>query len=194
MRLYTVQNSWCNYRVISIPVDEIMPSRPVPNWPHGRKALHMALAWERARALGHPGVLWLDPDVAADPDDLSAMDYAVARAPDLMWTAAVKLWPESTGLPYWIWSHRGGTLGQPVATQDESVSVAYVATGFLWTPGALLDLAFPRYSHWQWEQVDVGLSELALAAGISARLVPGCRPKHVHFTPDHDGRAIAERE
>lgn len=140
-----------------------------------------------------PGVLWLDPDVAADPDDLEAMRLAVTMAPADMHTGLVKLWPESTGRDDWIWSHRGGTLGYPAATQKDTRTVAYVATGFLWTPARLLDLVFPRLEAAQWQEVDVALSETALEHGIEARTVPGCRPKHLHFTKEHDGYVILNR-
>lgn len=105
-----------------------------------------------------------------------------------MHTGLVKLWPESTGRPDWIWSHRGGTLGSPVASQDESAPVSYVSTGFLFTPARLLDLAVSVMPFWQWAEVDVGLSEIALRAGIPAAVVPGCQPKHLHFRSDQGDR------
>lgn len=190
---YTAQVKWCNYRVNSIPADAIMDVWPEPNYPHGRKALHMSQLWNGIRANGIPGVLWLDPDIAADPDDLAAMTSAIDAAPAEMHTGLIKLWPESTGRDHWIWSHRGGTLGKPAATQEVIRTVAYVSTGFLWTPARLLDLAFPSIEGCQWDQVDVALSEYALTHGIPARTVPECRPKHLHFRKDHDGFAILAR-
>lgn len=153
----------------------------------------MSRIWRRVRHTGVTGILWLDPDIAADPDDLAAMNAAVLEHPADLLTGAVKLWPESTGRPDWIWSHRGGTLGFPVATQEETAPVAYVAQGFLYTPARLLDLVFPAHEGAQWAEVDVLLSEYALSNGIPARLVAGCRPKHLHFTREHDGRTILER-
>lgn len=193
MKLYTAQVQWANYRVISIPVDAIMDIWPEDNYPHGRKAFHMAQLWNGVRTYNDSGVLWLDPDVAADPDDLAAMTSAVEARPADMHTGLVKLWPESTGRDDWIWSHRGGTLGYPTATQEVTSTVAYVATGFLWTPARLLNLVFPRIELAQWAEVDVALSEAALTAGIPAWTVPGCQPKHLHFSQEHDGYAILAR-
>lgn len=190
---YSAQVQWCNYRVISIPVNYIMDVWPEPDYPHGRKAFHMGELWRKLPELAIPGVLWLDPDVAADPDDLAAMTQAIIGSPEDMHTGLVKLWPESTGRDTWIWSHRGGTLGAPVATQEVTPIVSYVSTGFLWTPARLLDIVFPGMMPAQWDQVDVGLSEAALMAGIPARTVPGCQPKHLHFTKEHDGYVIYQR-
>lgn len=193
MRLFTAQVMWANYRVISIPVDAIMDVWPESDYPHGRKAFHMCELWNGVRTYNYPGVLWMDPDVAADPDDLGAMQLAVQAAPEAMHTGLVKLWPESTGRPDWIWSHRGGTLGQPAATQEDLHQVAYVSTGFLWTPAVLLDLTLPGLAGAQWAEVDVALSERALLAGIPAWTVAGCQPKHLHFTKEHDGAHILRR-
>lgn len=127
------------------------------------------------------GILWVDPDVAADPDDLGAMQLAVSSHPGWVHTGLVKLWPISTGHQDWIWSHRGGSMGFPAVTQDETVPVSYISMGFVWTPAVLLDTAFPRYRSWEYPQIDVGLSELAQVLGIPMSVVPGCRPKHLHF-------------
>lgn len=184
---------WCNYRVISHPADYIIDIWPEDNYPNGKEAAGIAEAWSLARTAGHAGLLLLGCDVAADPDDYQAMAEAVQLAPWSLHTGLVKLWPESTKRDDWIWSHRGGTLGAPAATQDETVPVAYVSLGYLWVPGRLLDLAAPDMGTWQWGSVDVKLSELALASGIAAHVVPGCRPKHLHYQQEHDGQAILGR-
>jgi len=175
------QIEWQGDRVKGIKPDYILPVEPLPEWEHGRKALLMADLWEQLQDDRPPGVLWIDHDVASDPDDLAAMVEATSRWPDAMHTGMVKLWPASTQLPDWIWSHRGGILDYPVASQDESVPIAYVATGFLWTPARLLDLTRPVMRLWRWEQVDVGLSELAWLHDITINGVRACRPKHLHF-------------
>jgi hypothetical protein len=150
--------------------------------------------WKRVRTYGVTGVLWLDPDVAADPDDYGAMVNAIESIPHAMHTGMVKLWPESTGLDHWIWSHRPGSVGSPVATQDETAPVSYVATGFLYTPARLLDLVFPALADGQWIDVDVTLSEVAMVNGIAAHAVTGCRPKHLHFRKEHDGDYIYRQQ
>lgn len=193
MKLTTAQIEWDGFRVIGIPVDHVLHVTPEPNYPAGRKALHMSELWERVRTYPTPGILWIDPDIAADPDDLAAMAEAVEASPEDMHTGLVKLWPASTGWDHWIWSHRGGTLGQPAATQEVHPMVAYIATGFLWTPSRLLDLVFPRIKHGLFHEVDVALSEAALQAGIPARTVLGCQPKHLHFSREHHGYVIPGR-
>lgn len=185
VQLIVVQTEWDNFRVKGIQADYVIRPRPEPGYPDGRKAALMSNLWGQLRPASPAGLLWVDPDVAADPDDLAAMASAVTQAPAGVHTGLVKLWPRSTGLKDWIWSHRGGTLGSPAATQDETVTVSYVAMGFVWTPARLLDLAFPANRGWHYHEIDLGLSELALAHHIPMRTVPGCRPKHLHFSPEH---------
>lgn len=141
----------------------------------------MADLWESVRPAGLQGMVWMDNDVAADPDDWSALVDAVEQLPLDVHTCVIKAWPASTSRPDWFWSHRPGTLGRPLASQDEYAPVAYISTCLLWTPARLLDLALPVMRSWRWEQVDVGLSELALAHDIPAHACHGCRPKHLHF-------------
>lgn len=181
MKLLTAQIEWDGYRVISLPVDFVLPVYPLMDWPHGRKALAMHDLWSTLRVTAAAGVLWMDNDVAADPDDLEAMSKAVEAEPHAMHTGWVKLWPASTGRPDWMWSHRAGELAKPIAHQGAYEDVAYIATGFLWTPRRLLDLACPQLRQLRWEQVDVFLSEIALGYGIPIRTVAGCYPKHLHF-------------
>lgn len=128
-----------------------------------------------------PGMLWLDPDVVADPDDLATMTEAVEAIPADLHTGMVKLWPASTSRDAWIWSHRAGRLGTPAATQDETCAPVYVSTCFLWIPARLLDSITPQLPSWGWHGFDVQLSEAALHLGIEAHTVPACRPKHLHF-------------
>lgn len=186
MRIVIAQIMWRNFRVNSLAVDHVLDIQPVEGYPHGRKALAMSDLWRTYVHNRPAGLLWLDPDVAADPDDLAAMTDAIEAAPAAVHTGLVKLWPRSTSRDAWIWSHRGGSLGSPAATQIEDVPIAYVSTCFLWTPAQLLDLAFPAGASWQWDQVDVGLSELALTHGIPLYGVAGCRPKHLHYREDHE--------
>lgn len=114
------------------------------------------------------------------------MARAVQYHPRRVLTGMVKLWPASTRRDEWIWSHRGGTLGAPVANQYDPVSIAYFSLGFLWVPRHLLDLAFPAHDNWHWGEMDVKLSELAYTHQIVVNAVPECRPKHLHFTEAHN--------
>jgi hypothetical protein len=186
MRLPIAQIQWKGFRVNSLAPDYVLDIWPEPGWDHGRKAREMSDLWTGQLAGRAHGVLWMDPDIAADPDDLAAMQQAVSGSTGAMLTGLVKLWPQSTSRHDWIWSHRGGTIGFPAATQDETAPVSYISLGFLWTPSRLLDLAFPAGRNWRWEQVDVGLSELALSHGIPAATVPECRPKHLHYRKEHE--------
>lgn len=185
MRLYIVQNEWQGFRVNSLPVDYVVHSSPAPGYPHGRLGKGIYDLWKPLIASFRPGILWMDPDVAADPDDLDAMTAAVEQLPADLHTGMVKLWPTSTSRDTWIWSHRPGTLGAPAATQDETAPVIYVSTCFLWIPARLLDLIQVEVASWPWEGFDVALSEAALRAGIGAHAVPACRPKHLHFAAGH---------
>lgn len=176
-----MQTEWSGSRIQGLIPDHILHVTQLPGWPNGRRGLLMAQLWDQLAASKPAGILWVDPDIAADPDDLAAMREAVEASPGAMHTGCWKLWPASTSRPDWIWSHRTGTLGQPVATQDESAPVAYISNGFLWTPAALIDLARPQLPQWRWADIDVGLSELSWLHGIDRTAVHDCRPKHLHF-------------
>lgn len=152
-----------------------------PEYPDNHRAILMSELWEHVRAAGAAGICWLTCDVALDPGDLEAIRDAATALPGIVHTGFVKLWPASTARDDWMWSHRTGTLGYPVATQDETAPVAYFSIDAVWTPAALLDLAFPAGKAWAWNEIDLRLSEIALTTGIPARVVPGCRPKHLHF-------------
>ena len=180
--IYTIaQIEWCGFRVNGIEPDHVIRTRPDHLYPHGRKGQGMQDWYAQVRDRGHHGIVWLDADVAADPDDLAAIDDAIIKRPDYMHTAALKLWPASTGRDDWMWSHRTGDHGSPEATQDISAPVRYVATGMLYTPMKLLSLCYGPLARLQWAEVDVFLSEMALRHDIPARIVLGCRPKHLHF-------------
>src|SRR5258708_19671229 len=138
MRIPIAQSQWCNYRVISLPVDYLLDIRPIPGFPKGDEAAQIAETWRSARRDQAPGLLLLGCDVAADPDDLAAMTAAVELAPMDLWTGMVKLWPQSTARDTWMWSHRGGTLGSPVVLADPMAPVPYLSLAFLWAPPPLL--------------------------------------------------------
>lgn len=181
MRPFILQYEWQGYRVRGLIPDLVIPLAPEPDWPHGRKGKATADAWSLYGSKVRTGLLVMDNDVAADPDDLAAMTEAVQQLPADVHTAMVKNWPASTSRPDWIWSHRAGRLGAPEPTQDDSAAVVYFATGMTWLPGRLLDLAADQLPTWPFHAFDVGLSEVALAHDIPAHAVPACRPKHLHF-------------
>lgn len=141
----------------------------------------LAYAWDVLGGRGAPGLIVLDLDVVIDPGDLAAMYGSSYEHPADVLVAPVKLWPASTGRAEWIWAHRGGSLGSPAATQDEDAPIAYFTPNCTYMPARLLDAARPGLPGWEWPRPEVELSELALHLGIPARLVPACRPKHLHF-------------
>lgn len=181
MKLFTVQAEWQGYRINSIPVDHVMHVESPPKYPDNHRAFLMSQASRLARENGHNGVWWLTCDIALDPGDVQAMEDAVHESPELVHTGLVKLWPASTGRDTWMWSHRSGKIGAPTATQDETAPVTYFSIDCVWTPVRLLDLAFPRIEGAQWNHIDLRLSEIAAENDIGARVVAGCRPKHLHY-------------
>lgn len=193
MHTHIIQAAWHGYRINSIPVDQVINVGSPPEFPDNHRAILMADAWQVLRKKGCDGIWWLTCDVALDPDDQIAMIKSINQRPEHVWTGMVKLWPQSTGRDTWMWSHRGGSMGNPVATQDETAPVTYFSIDCVWTPAALLDLAMAQIEEWPWNHIDVKLSELAIYHRIPVHLVHGCRPKHLHFTKDHDGATIAAR-
>lgn len=186
MSLPVIQSMWNDYRIESLDVDHVLDIRPEIGFPRGREALELSKLWKTLRDTGVPGVVLLGCDVAADPDDYEAISAAAFLKPDHVHTGMVKLWPASTGRPDWMWSHRGGTIGNPEATQLDPIHIAYFSLGFLYVPRLLMDLCFPAHDNWAWGQMDVGMSEIAWQNHIPIRAVYDARPKHLHFTAAHN--------
>ena len=186
MSLAIIQSSWKDFRVESLEADHTLDIWPTIGYPKGREALELSRLWKKLRDTDIPGVLLLRCDVAADPDDYEAMCAAAFLRPELVLTGLVKLWPASTGRNEWMWSHRGGKLGNPEATQLDIIFPAYFSLGFLYVPRRLMDLCFPAHDDWAHGQMDVGMSEIALRNGIRTRVVYGATPKHLHFAPSHN--------
>lgn len=186
MQIPLVQIEWMGWRISSLTPDHILRVIPEAGYPRGRKGKLLADIWAGVYGLGADGLVLMDPDVVADPDDWAALAGAASSDPTSVHTGVLKLWPASTGLTGWIWSHRGGRLGYPENTQDERARIAYVSTGFVYLPGRLLDAASAWLPGAHFLDVDPGLSETALQAGIPMLAVPACRPKHVHFTEAHN--------
>lgn len=186
MKLTIVQSQWNGFRIDGLTPDHVLDVRPEPGFERGREAKLLSDLWLGVRDSGIEGLLLLGCDVAADPGDYELMQRAVTYQPRRVHTGLVKLWPASTGRSEWMWSHRGGTMGNPEAGQGDIRPVVYFSLGFLWVPRALLDVAFPAYQGWRWGQMDTGLSELAFHHRINVQLVAGCEPRHMHFTKAHN--------
>jgi hypothetical protein len=186
MSLPIVQSVWCDFFVESLEPDHILDIWPEIGFPKGREALCLSQLWKKLRDTDIPGVLLLGCDVAADPDDYEAISAAAFVEPLMVHTGMVKLWPASTGRAEWMWSHRGGKLGNPEATQLDIIFPTYFSLGFLYVPRRLMDLCFPAHDNWAHGQMDVGMSEIALQNRIRTRVVYGATPKHLHFAPSHN--------
>jgi hypothetical protein len=186
MGLFIVQSSWQGFRINSLAPHAILPVRPVEGYPRGREALELSNVWMKIRDSGRGGVLLLGCDVAADPDDYYAMATSVHQWPEDVHTGMVKLWPAATKRADWMWSHRDGPLGNPVASQIEPIHPTYFSLGFVFIPHRLMDLAFPAHDDWKWGEMDVGLSEIGIMNHIRVHAVMNCTPKHLHFRPEHN--------
>lgn len=186
MSIPIIQSQWRGYRVDSLTPDHVLDINPEPGFPTGREAKHLSDLWKTIHDDRLPGVLLLGCDVAADPDDYEAMCAAAFLKPDLVHTGMVKLWPASTGRADWMWSHRGGKIGAPEATQLDPIHIAYFSLGFLYVPSRLMHMCFPYHDDWRWGEMDTGMSEIAWRASIGVRAVYDARPKHLHFTHQHN--------
>lgn len=181
MEMQIAQIQWRGYRVSGIAPDHILDVQPDAEFPQGRKGLLSAELWRALSARGEAGVLWLDPDIAADLDDLASMRAAVNLSPQDVHTATVKLWPASTGRASWMYGHRlTGTVSE-LEGQRWCQRPRYWTTSMVWTPSRLLDLALPGLPERPWQGFDLWLNELSLAHDITAWAVHDCRPKHLHF-------------
>jgi len=181
-----VQVEWDHWRIESVRPDHILRVIPEPDAPRGRKASLMASYWVRAKADGAAGVLWQDPDIVCDPDDIAAMHEAIAMHPARVLVGVHKLWPASTMRDDWVWAHGRMNGTMPHMSQNLATNAEWFALGLTWTPRRLLDYALPHMPAWQFGQVDAGLGAVARQQGIAGLAVTGARPKHLHFYPRKD--------
>lgn len=181
-----VQIQWKHERAESVRPDDILRVAPEDDAPRGRKAALMAAYWWMAKQKGAAGVIWQDPDIVCDPDDLAAMRTAIEYRPTSVAVASHKLWPASTMRDSWVWAHGLHVGGYPVLGQVWQKRAEWFALGLTYTPGRLLDLAYPHMPAWVFGQVDNGLSNIARVHGIPGFAVKDARPKHLHFYPRED--------
>lgn len=170
------------------PFHDVLVRREA-EYPKGRKGLTLARAWEQMQTEQDAGLLLVDGDVVIDPVDLTAMIGHVASDRASVWTAPVKLWPNSTHMSSWVWGHRKPP--PPGATQDEVMRLwqadiedpLWFTFCFTYLPRALVELAINSgMSTWCYPNVDKNMHELAARAGFGVRVVRGdCHPKHINF-------------
>jgi hypothetical protein len=146
----------------------------------------MAQHWRNVRQDGAVGVIWQDPDIVADPADMTAMRDAIERNPDYVHVSIHRLWPASTMRQDWVWAHGLWQQDAPVLSQRLSMIAEWWALGLTYTPAALLDLAVPHMPAWHFGQVDNGLAAIARQHKIPGRAVDGAQPKHLHYYPRED--------
>lgn len=181
MKIHVTQFQWSGYRINSLPPDHVFDIWPEPGWPQGRKGQLVADYWTKARSSGLEGLLFIDPDIVADPDHLAQVQEAVDQDNQAVYTGWYKLWPASTRRPDWIWSNRPGQVGYPLATQDATQPIAYFSTGFVWVPARLMELATPHLPQIDFAHFDPYLSEVALLHRIPIVGLPRVVLTHVHF-------------
>lgn len=143
----------------------------------------MAQTWLTCSRQGAPGVIWMDPDIAADPDDHNAMLEAISYRDDTVWVAAHKLWPASTGRQEWVWGHGRWDRTGPVMSQQFNVMPGWFAMGMTYTPSTLLHHVVQDLMLWTFGAIDMSLSHAARQLGVPIRVARKARPKHLHYIP-----------
>ena len=149
---------------------------PEPSYPFGRKGLVLASAWEQ---LGRnaDGMLILDGDVVIDPQDFIEMHGAIMAEPAAVHVAPARIWPVSTGAASWSWGHWKDQRGQEWTEEPD-----YFAFNFTYLPAALMTACVKaNMRSWRFPNVDMNVSRTAKKAGIPARVVKNCAPKHMHY-------------
>jgi hypothetical protein len=150
---------------------------PEPGYPAGRKGLQLAGAWRQYAGRTTDGMLILDGDVAADLADLAAMRAAIHVKPQVVHTAAVRLWPASTHEASWVWGHWDREM-----TQDMVASPRRFSFCFTYLPRQLIGACIKAgLEGWTFPHVDRLVSAEAERAHIGCEVVPGCSPRHLHF-------------
>lgn len=150
-----------------------------PGAPFGRKGAQMEAAWQQLRANSCAGMLVLDGDVAVDPLDYAAMGEAIGAEPRLVHVGAMRLWPQTTQKSSWVWGHWDEGHG---LTQDWSATPDRWSFGFTYIPRRVLDQAAKDgWKRWQFPNVDKSMNAVAKRCGITAKVVPNCFPKHLHY-------------
>ena len=181
-----VQVAWNSQRIRSLPQAQPLYVAPEDGAPKGRKARRMAEWWKENRDSPIPGVIWMDPDIVADPGDVLAMDTAIRNHPEWVHVIPHKLWPASTGRAEWVWGHGRWTRNGPEMSQRNYEAAEWFSMGFTYTPRDLLDVAAPQMVAWDYGMCDMGLSRIAREQYINARSVYWAEVKHLHYVQGDD--------
>lgn len=151
---------------------------PEPGAPYGRKGAALAGAWRQLGTRQCSGMLIMDADVAVDPLDVSVMLQAIGNEPGVVWTAPIRLWPESTQRASWVWGH----WDDKGPTQGECDKPTFFSFGLTYLPRKAIARAVrDGLERWTFPGVDGRVSKAAAAAGIPVKVLWSCQPKHLHF-------------
>jgi hypothetical protein len=162
-----------HYPYVTFKDIHILPSAEHPT---GQKGLALASYWKEQGLDKYTGIVILDGDVVIDPEDFRVMSEAIDARPDIVHTAAVKLWVTTDHGYDWFWSHSNGRL-----TKELILEPTYFSFCFSYLPGGLLysamrmgvrDIVYPF--------VDEFVSVAATQLEIPVNVIP-CEPKHVHY-------------
>jgi hypothetical protein len=151
---------------------------PEPGAPYGRKGAALAGAWRQLATRQCTGMLIMDADVAVDPLDVSVMLQAVGNQPEVVHTAPIRLWPESTQRRTWVWGHWDASG----PGQADCPEPTFFSFGLTYLPRKAINRAVrDGLKEWTFPGVDSRVSRSAAAAGVPVRVVENCWPKHMHF-------------
>lgn len=150
---------------------------PEPEWPTGRKGLMLARFWQQQQQnRDRIGILLLDGDVIADPEDIRAMIRAIEQETDAVHTAPVKLWYGGN----WVWSHQGEDMH---LTQTCLTDPYYFSFGLTFIPASVMNAAIKAgLADWHYPYVDENISHIANKMNTQIRVVLQSYPKHIPRT------------
>lgn len=176
-----VQIEWDGKRIRSLKPDHILRAAPAEDEPTGHKCAQMADYWREIRGSDVPGVIWMDPDIVADPYDLALIREDIEAEPGVMRVTPHRLWPAATHRDEWAWAHGHVEDGRAILDQIFWPDPEWMALGFTYTPRRLLNIAVTDMPAWHFTQCDIELSRYAREFGIKMGLTYWSEVKHVHF-------------
>jgi hypothetical protein len=149
---------------------------PEPEYPCGRKGLMLARYWEQQKeGIDRIGIMILDGDVLADPEDIRALAESVASEPDAVHTAPVRLWYSGQ----WFWSHQGEDMK---LTRECLMNPYYFSFCLTFIPTEVMNAAIKAgLDTWYYPYVDKNMSEIAAKIGAPVRVALKSYPKHMHW-------------
>lgn len=147
-----------------------------PEFPTGRKGLMLARFWQQQQASrDRVGILLMDGDVIADPEDIRAMLFSISADPDAVHTAPVKLWYGG----HWVWSHQSEEMN---LTQECLLHPYYFSFGLTYLPAELMNASIKAgLADWHYPYVDENVSRTAAKLNIPVHVVLQSYPKHTHW-------------